>query len=341
MKRFVLKAVLFVVIGIAGMAVLCFISNHTYPEAQIFREVLLKNYLADHMDEVDTLSAGSSYGCALHLETMGYDGCDIWQLGMDIFETRVQLETYVPKLPKLKTVFLGVGYTLFHGDNGVYNLEGRAPRRRLFYAINPSFKVIPGDMANFNFIKGKMLPITRRDHWRSVYQSLFKPDVIKNVNKGSPSYLPHMLRRRSMKQIKSPRKLAIMAKRGAFPYSQKKQKEMMKNHPRIHDDTYNTFVDIINYLNSKNIRLVCYSAPQYKAYADIQKERNHKTVSFMKNAMKRLVEEHGLEYYDFSEDPDLYDKHRLFFDCDHMNRRGARLFSMKLKKAMAETENKE
>ena len=327
MKKFLQITLLFVIIGAAGVIGLAYVSNHTLPAPQIFREIVLRNYLLGNKDKIEALSAGSSFSCSLDLNIIGYKGCDIWQLGMDLFETKSQLETYVPKLPNLKVVFMSLGFVTFHADNGAYNLTGRAPRRRLYYAVTPSFDILPGDLTSFNFIKGKLLPITRKDHWRGVYMALQNPEIIKKINKGTPKYLPPMLQSKRKQRIKSKEELSTMAIRQAFPYSQKKQIEMIKNHPDIHIDTFAALEGIIEFFQERDIRLILYTPPLYKTYAEIHKRKNSLVYNFMITAMKRLQKKYHIEYYDFSEANGMAEDNRFFFDCDHMNSNGTYVFS--------------
>jgi lysophospholipase L1-like esterase len=87
-------------------------------------------------------------------------------------------------------------------------------------------------------------------------------------------------------------------------------------------------------LREYNIRLVLYSAPYYSYTKMVDKNILQKHTKTMNDLQKK----YGIEFYNFTADPKLYNNPRLFTDPLHLNTTGGRLFSAKLKNAMVQYE---
>ncbi len=329
MKLFVLKSVVFSILCILIGVLLGYISNTVSPSSVFKREYFLREYLLSHANEIEALNVGSSHAIAVDLKELGYQGCDLWQMGMDLFEIKHQLETYVPKLPNLKTVFFCVWYASFNRDNGAFKLKGRAPRRQLYYAVIPSWKPVDGRIGDL--LKGKLLPIARRYHWKGVFTCILHRQINRHP---APSILPSMLNSPAMRKIKSSALLAKHAEQIRFPYHMKLQKGMEKNHPNLTKDTYNAVAQTIKYLLEKNIRVIFYTPAPYRAYSEIFKKKNNRTLVKMKQIMKKLVTQYHIEYYDLSGVGRISRNNKLYYDSDHLNRKGTLVFTKSFKRIL-------
>ena len=125
--------------------------------------------------DFEALVVGCSHGRGIDLDRMGFVGVNLSMPWLDLFEIDYQLRALLPRLPKVRTVFIAVPYFAFSWDNSLIRDSQLLISRRLFYYHAPFFSFMPGDYENF--IKGKLWRLLRPDHWEHVIL-LTKPVVV-------------------------------------------------------------------------------------------------------------------------------------------------------------------
>jgi hypothetical protein len=220
-----------------------------------------------------------------------------------------------------------VSYFSFDWDNAA--TEKLAIRREDLYNVIPSWRFIPGDFDNYLRGRGSQVfpisAIVRADNWKGVFYGMIprtsdeilleKPLEECEYNEGVK--LIEHAKSRSMEQI-------------AF------SKEIATKRSDIHTDTYNTVVEIIQFLQKRGIRVIFVTPPYYHAYTAAYQRVNPEAISRMQENMAILQNENGVEYYDFSTDKEFVSDHTLFKDADHLNTCGASLFSAKLNEIVSD-----
>lgn len=336
-KRFALKAALFLSIGFALAAALAYAAHAVWPDTMSndYEDYQLQvEQLREQADEIEALSVGNSHSVAIDFETLGQRGYHLWRPSGDLFEARYQLEALLPSLPNVHTVYISTSYTEFRWDNGAD--PEREFIRQEMYSILPASAPLPGDLDNF--MLGKLRSVfpfdylIRADHWKNVFRGLLvRPD--------DPPQ-PIRVRRETDGQTFNPRfvecsvlgdeELAEAAEIDVATH-QGRMSTMAASNTHLQRDAYRTAVELIRFLQERDIRVVFYTPPYYKTYTELS---DPALISEMKQTMSRLQQEYGVEYYDFSADEELISDSRLFLNTDHLNLCGARVFSTRLNQLM-------
>ena len=334
MKRAFLKTVGFILMGSFIAGGLTWVSNHFDP-VHCMGKRRIKQMLRK-ADTIQAIAVGHSHNRSLEFREMGLDGYHLWMGGGDVFETHYLLRVVVPLLPNLKVVFMPITPHDFIHDNGAS--ESRHAIRRAHYATMPtvrSFRPIHGDIKNL--VKGKLSAIVRSDHWKGVVKSII------SQLRGEVQAPYNPLCEVDEDGYEGTRITLVMDRKSLLERINKLEhhirlaKEFYRNHPEITENVFATLVSIVKYLQEKNVRLIFYTPP----YSDIYIEMLHKDdlgiVNLAKHYMQQLREDFGIEYYDFFEDPVFTGNYNYFFDVDHLNLSGARLFSQNLKRICEST----
>ena len=95
-------------------------------------------------------------------------------------------------------------------------------------------------------------------------------------------------------------------------------------HPDVIEDSYKTLKSTVNQLKNAGIKPIIYTAPFHRAYNARFRKRCQDT---MHARMTQLVNETGVDYYDFSRDKRFEDNASLFQNTDHLAPNGAKIFS--------------
>ena len=61
-------------------------------------------------------------------------------------------------------------------------------------------------------------------------------------------------------------------------------------------------------------------------------ENGSDIISMMEGHMEKIADEFGIVYYDFSSDPYFSKNPTFFFNSDHLNEHGSRIFSQRIKR---------
>ncbi len=277
--------------------------------------------------EITALAIGNS-GCrAIDFETLGLNGYHLWKGGTDLFETDKMARLTVPELPNLGTIFIPIAFFSFVQDNG--KIQTRQDFRVRYYVIFQSvgyWGLINEDFRNF--VLGVLAPLARGDHWKGVIGNLFFGEseevkamhtIDKYGNIGAKRY-----------DGITPEKIGKWASIHIALV-----KEITSRYPDVGEEVLKTFRESVKFLKKfKNLRVVYFIPPIYKSYTEIIKRRQGKYIERAVKIMNEIAKEFDVEFYDHSFDQDFVNDPNLFFDENHLNEQGGKLFSEKFKKEL-------
>ncbi|MFQ5632602.1 MAG: hypothetical protein ACE5I1_27860, partial [bacterium] len=269
--------------------------------------------------------------------------------GSDIFEMNYVLQAVMPLLPNLKVVFVTVNPMSFIHDNSLHeNMKGV---RRRYYATMPtlrSWRPIDGDIKLL--VQGKISPLVRHDHWEGVIDSITTRLGIaaqeqnsqrKTLDQWVDDY--GFIGRRFKRSIKPD---SVTGRIEFFRTQIRAAEETYRKAPKIPGKVYETLVAMTQTLKERNIRAIFLTPPNIELCNELLSTEAFETMQLANQYLQQLQESHGAEYYDFSHDSTFTSAYRYFFNEDHLNKRGARVFSRKLRKvcrldtlAIAKTSN--
>lgn len=335
MKKFLFKTTLFVVGAMLIAQALAFVVTSLQLDQIAAYQLQIKKLLKNK-EKINLITIGNSHHMSIDFKSLDQKGYHLWREGGDFFEMKYQLETLLPRLPNNKTVLIAVSYFSFHSDKSAR--ENTKEERIWMYAALPSLSFIEGEFKYF--ILGKinqffpLHTIVRPDHWNQVFGRIFifnKSLRTTNIERGEDGQsLQYQYVGCKYYELHD---LIIKTKEIGVQKYFKTQHEALANHPHLTTDAYETVVQMIEYLQERNIRTVFYTPPYFETYTEFY---DAETVKLMKSYMEQLQQDYKIEYYDFSTDPEFIHNHRLFVDDDHLNLCGARQFSAKLKEILSE-----
>lgn len=292
-----------------------------YPELKQRMKIL-----EERKNEIEMITVGHSGNITIDFDVMGENGFHLWTESADLFETKYWAEFAVPRLPNLKVVFIASSYWQFRRDNtaGAPTVPTYFPeKRRELYAVTSSFRFLEGDLAGF--VKGKMAPVIRVDHWKRVFETLFgkesKPlPVAKDgaIDYGHPERVSE--------------EYLIADSRRMVAHDMMLQTAMVADRPTLVQDAYATLESIIEFLDAQDVQVVLFTPPYYSKYTELS---DKKTADEMRTLMAQLDEKHeNMVYYDFSTHPSFAPVSDYFFDSTHLSKTGARVFSAEFERIL-------
>jgi len=328
MKLPLAQTIVFVLAGLLIAAALFWVSDTLSPVYSADKRRLKK--LRQYANEIEAINVGNSHNRAVDYEAMELRGFHLWKPGSDMFEVYYLLNAVVPLLPNLKVVLITISPMSFKFDNGFD--ESRHGMRREYYAITPtirSWRPIHGDMKNL--IKGKLAPLVREDCWRGVVDSILvntsgderekqKAAVMNAVDEYG--YIGLHFEKRMKRGIETDRSQELLN-------LIRKSEEIFRGNPKIAGEVYETAAATVQMLRQRDIRVIFFSPPVTQLANELFAGETP-TTALAKQYIQRLEKEFGIEYYDFSQDHAFAQKYEYFFNEDHMNKSGARIFSRRL-----------
>jgi hypothetical protein len=202
------------------------------------------------------------------------------------------------------------------------SLERSSIRKELYNSVN-YFNWIKGDLELF--IESKISRLIRRDGWRKIFTSMIKEKKVKSITtfdkfgQGNAERFFEYLSADSLcftaEHIDVPRYIAVT-------------KVMQEYNENVLDDSYNALISIIEFLKSNNTELVLYTPPYSQCF---NKYFDKEYINIMNKIINDIQQKYNIEYFDFSNDSTISKDNTLFFNSDHLNRAGAKVFSQKLK----------
>lgn len=332
MVKLVVKGVLFLLGFSLLVNVFATLAQSVDPDGKTQFLTVDKERVSDlllNANEAEAIVVGNSHGDDIILAYVNYDeGYQLSRAWGDLFEIEYYLRYFVPRLPNLKVVFIPVSYFTFSWDNA--SVENLTIRRSNMYSAVPSWRFVEGDAAHFiNGRFSELLPIStifREDNWKGVFYRLpgrftdAEPITAHTDDCFSPRIeeLVQQAEQRAQQQFEI-------------------GNEISRNRPTVQQDTLEKASEIIEYLQSRGIRVIFFTPPYYEAYTAAYQRINPQAIPMLYENMQKLQQLHGVEYYDFSTNPDFAGNHQLFKDSDHLNFCGAQRFSTTLEHQMKMT----
>lgn len=292
---------------------------------QVDREHISR--ILENADRIDTLVLGNSHAGSVQVRALGLaNGYRYARADGDLFEVAYLLRYLTPRLENMKVALIPISYFSFREENpGSGEVE---IRRAHLYASLPSWQALPGDWEAFLIGKSHIyLPVPRllrEDNWEGVFYALLgqepEEDDFIEVEVGDCSYL-------------NPEQLAASVENRVGKYM-RLTREMSANNPDLSEDVYNSLVQTTRYLRRQGVRVIYFTPPYWQGYTRRYLEQDPQTIQHMQARMASLQQELGVEYYDFSQDPEFASNPNLYKDSDHLNSCGAERFSRKLGRAI-------
>ncbi len=283
-------------------------------------------------DQIEAITLGNSHSDAVDYSVLGLDGQSMAFAAADLFEVEKYAAYLGNRLPNLKTVFIAISYYSFSRDNATF--EPFRTLRIKYYSMVPVWSPIQRD--NSNFLLGRLesythvMSVVRSDSWEGVWSELANDAPSTNL---LPSYgvvttsawgtCSHY----TAEQLDSHAK--DIANRNVTSSSQ-----MAAVHPGLGQDVFDALARTIERLHSKGIRVILFTPTYYERYNAYFMEQGSHIYDDMKLRMDVLQQTYQVEYYNFSDDPEITIHSELFYNSDHLGECGHKVFSAKLLEAM-------
>ena len=289
-------------------------------------------HLEARRDQIEAITLGNSHSDAVDFSVLGIDGQSLAFAAADLFEVEKYSAYLGDRLPNLKTVFIAISYYSFSRDNATF--EPFRTLRIKYYSIVPAWSPIQGDLSNFWLGRLEsythVMSVVRSDSWQGVWTGLgndassanpFPYDGVRTVSAwGNCShYTAEQLGLHAQE----------IAGRNITSSSQ-----MAAVHPELEQDAFDALARTVERLQSRGIRVILFTPTYYEKYNEHFIERGSYMVEDMKQVIGRLRKTYRVDYYDFSDDPEITSHPELFYNSDHLSECGNRVFSAKLLEAM-------
>ena len=279
-------------------------------------------------DLVEAVTLGNSHSDSVDYAVLGIDGQSLAFAAADLFEIERYALSLEKKLPRLKTVFIAISYYSFSRDNATF--EPFRTRRVRFYSMVPTWSPIQGDLPNF--LLGKLehyshiMSVVRSDHWRGVWKGLangsstpdpFAYDGVRTDSVwGSCFHYTEEQLEGHAKEI---------AERSVSSSTQ-----MANAHPGLVQDASEALARTIEWLHTRDIQVVLFTPTYHQKYNMVFAEQGSEIVEDMRRTINKVQQNYPVEYYDFSEDPEITIYPELFYNSDHLSECGTKVFTKKL-----------
>jgi hypothetical protein len=334
-RKFFVKALAFIV----GISLIFNVSG-----ALADRVAPLEDWRIDHQqrivnlqarsDLIEAITLGNSHSDAIDYSVLGIDGQSVAFAAADLFEVEKYAVYLEDLLPNLKTVFIAISYYSFSRDNGAF--EPFRTRRIRFYSVVPAWSPIEGDLSNFWLGRVEsythVMSVVRSDSWQEVWKGLsdnippaepFPYDGVRTVSVwGECSHYTTEQLDLHAREI---------ARRNVTS-----SRQMAEVHPGLEQDASDALARTIKRLQSRGIRVILFTPTYYEKYNEFFMEQGSSIVEDMNQLTGKLQQIYRVEYYNFSDDPEIAIYPELFYNSDHLNECGHKVFSGKLLEKMGE-----
>jgi hypothetical protein len=314
---------LWVGVGFCAGAVLCMAAAYAVSEAvdpvypatravfALFRE---------RSPAIQAVSVGNSHTRALDFDALDLPGMHLYEGGQDVFEAAYLADYAARRAPRLRYVLLTANYGVERLDHAAITSTDLMGIRRQTYARTRAPRFIPGDGALW--VSSIFSPISRRDHWSGVAVRLLRP--------GMPRVAVPMTH--DGRVIDPPAAPFVPDPRARYaPPRSTLADESVVNDPTTPARAVARLETLARDLHARGIRLVLYTPPYHQTYPLHMTRRAPAT----RQALAPLLKHPNVVWMDFGEDPAFTRRDELFRDSDHMNPRGARVFSIHLRRCLA------
>lgn len=288
--------------------------------------------IEERAERIRNLVLGNSHGRSLRLTTMVLPGENISAGGQDLFELEYKLSVLAPELPRLRRVFIAISYHSFFFDNGAYERRGRKTRAGLrleTYVRFPStFGYIEGDSRVY--LKSLLHPLITPDHWERVLtggerEKLTKPGAGSRLRPFKLAAARRQARRHKGQHTE--RRLRKIARKECR-FMASLVRNMRRSNPGVVSESFAALERAAERLMDDGVEVIFFTPPYYEAYNECSPPGWKKLA---RASTRRLQRRLGIRYHDLSGDPEISGNHNLFFDANHVNGVGARLYSLKLR----------
>ena len=284
-------------------------------------------------DQIQAVTLGNSHSEAVDYSVLGVEGQSLAFAAADLFEVEKYAALMADELPNLDTVYISISYYSFNRDNATF--EPFRTRRVRFYSMVPTWSPIRGDAYLFTLGRlesyTRIMSVVRSDNWQGVWmgldtkaQSTTKPSeydgVVTTSTWGTCFHY-------TAEQLES----------HAWDIASKNvtsSKQMAAVHQGLNLDAFNAIARTIELLQSKGIRVVLFTPTYHEKYTEYFVENGSIMMKDMHAKIEELQQIHQVEYYDFSNDPEIKDQPELFYNSDHLGECGHKVFTAKLLEAM-------
>ena len=270
--------------------------------------------------DAEAITIGHSHSNAILFSALGMNGFHLFGGGMDLFETELILKHVVPKMQRLRYVFIPIAYWSLQWDNGT--LPTRQERRVSMYR---SLLVAPlrGDL--LLYLESRIRGVVRTDNWEWLFHSL------QGEKPRFEELDPESGRNMSVQNVPSTRLILNRHAEKAARTHMDTSRAMAQVHGSLEGDTEACLVRILTFLKAREIEPIVYTPPYSQEYIS---RYDDAAIHAMTRSITAVCLELDLPYYNFSGDPEFIHDPTLFANSDHLNRTGAAAFSEKLKKAI-------
>lgn len=269
-------------------------------------------------DTITALTLGNSHSASVDFESLGIKGGYHLHAGfMDIFEIHHLSKYIIPKLPKLKYVFIAVPYYFFDFDNAAYLDAYQLSFRKRTYFMTPQFSLIGNDWENL--LSAKLSPIIRPDHWKGVFAELLKNQLDKIA----------VLRPVEASKVDSAflKKHAI----GRVKQNETQVDTMLYSKPDLAGRSARKLKELIHFFKENHVTPIFYTPSYHSYYSNrFSKEIKIRNVELM----KQIAADENIHYFDFSKDSLLTYRTDIYKDSDHYNTLGKKVFSAQLRDSL-------
>jgi len=320
-SRFFVRAGLFVLLGgIVCYSLVSFVGRSGTPQTGSDLRLSIHDILS-HAPQVEVLGVGNSHNVAVDFEQLD-NAFPAWTGASDLFEVEYLLHAMVPRLPNLHVVLIPISYFSFRTES---RFE-RTSTRTAYYRAIGGFPLNLGDTFLWLRAQGPDLPT---DHGKGIVLAAlrFLGLVAVPESEEVPETLFGQFDATTDTKVMSEALIAYTETDGV-PAHFAWQRKTLEARPDIVRHTTAAIEHVIQTLQESRIRLVFYTPPYFFRYTELY---DRDTVEEMHTIMADLVEKYGIEYYDYSGDPDFANDPRLFMDDDHLNKAGARLFTERVR----------
>ncbi len=252
-------------------------------------------------EKINTLFLGDSHMLAIDTSLFDEKVASFWYGGLDLYYMDQLIEKKFISFPNLKTVVIDLSYFIFSNSNVIHNPN----------TINTFF--VMGILPNDNSYDYRYLS--------TIYSKSDK--LVQKFGKKKTENNTVENRFDIVRQLKTEDEIVSHAKYKNI--TQGKIVEYGIKHPDIVFKNIQYLKAIDSSLKKKNIRVIYIQTPHHPAYLE-----NYRYFKQYNDIIKELKITNKIEFYDFSK---IFENERsLFRDSDHLNEKGAVVFSTLIKK---------
>jgi len=283
---------------------------------------------------IEAITLGNSHSDSIDYSVLGIEGQSLAYAAADLFEIEKSVVSLDDKLPNLNIAFITISYYSFSRDNAKF--ESLRSRRVRFYSMVPIWSPIRGDFSNF--LMGKLeaythiMSVVRSDSWKGVWLGLL-------ANTPPTNPFPYDGVHTTSVWGECSHYTAEQLDAHAWEITGRNVSssiQMAGAHPGLEQDSFDALARTIERLQSRGVRVILYTPAYHEKYNTYFAEGGSYMIEHMRLAVGNLQQTYGVEYYDFSDDPELTIYPELFYNSDHLSECGHKVISAKLLERIGE-----